>query len=85
MKKLSDYIVVIDEAITDALCDSVLNEYKNCEDWLAATTAAGKTDAERQCHTIGISFEDIINKNKKCFIILVRFMELKSKLYEKEY
>jgi hypothetical protein len=76
MKKLSDYIVIIDDAITDALCDSVLNEYKNCEDWLAAVTAAGKTDAERQCHTIGISFENVINKNKNVRLPLDKYMHV---------
>ncbi|MEI6882399.1 MAG: 2OG-Fe(II) oxygenase [Bacteroidota bacterium] len=63
MNTLKDYIVNIDNAIPLALCDSVLNEYKNSYDWLPAVTASGKADAERQCSTIGISFDSVIQKN----------------------
>jgi len=65
MNELSDYIIVINDAITPALCDAVLDEYKNCDDWISAVTASGQSDAERQCSTIGISFENIIEKNKQ--------------------
>jgi len=65
MNKLSNYIVVIDNALTHALCDAVLEEYKNDTDWIPAITAAGKADAERQCSTIGISFDSILQKNLK--------------------
>jgi predicted 2-oxoglutarate/Fe(II)-dependent dioxygenase YbiX len=63
MKNLSDYIIVIENALTPALCDAVLDEYKNCDDWTLAVTASGRSDAERQCGTIGISFDSIIQKN----------------------
>lgn len=63
MKSLSDYIVTIDGALTDALCDAVLAEYKNCDDWIEAITAAGRSDAQRQCSTIGISYNEIVKKN----------------------
>lgn len=63
MKSLSDYIVTIDGVLTDALCDAVLAEYKNCDNWVKAVTAAKKYNAERQCDAIGISFQNIIEKN----------------------
>lgn len=63
MKNLNDYIITIDNAITNELCDAVLGEYKDCADWVAATTAANKADEERQCDAIGISFDIIIQKN----------------------
>ena len=63
MKTLSDYIIVINEALTDSLCDAVLNEYTECSDWMAATTVSGRSDLERQCSTIGISFNSIVQKN----------------------
>ncbi len=65
MNQLSDYIIIFNDAVTPALCDAILDEYKNCEDWVAAATSSGKTDAERQCSAIGISFENIIEKNKQ--------------------
>lgn len=63
MKSSLDYIITIDEALTDALCDSVLAEYKYCDDWIKAVTANNESDAQRQCDVIGISFENIIQKN----------------------
>jgi predicted 2-oxoglutarate/Fe(II)-dependent dioxygenase YbiX len=63
MKTLLDHILVIENAITNALCEAVLNEYKNCDDWVRAITASGKSDAERQCSNIGISYNSMIEKN----------------------
>jgi Rps23 Pro-64 3,4-dihydroxylase Tpa1-like proline 4-hydroxylase len=63
MKTLSDHIVIIKNAITHALCEAVLNEYKNCDDWVPAITASGKSDGHRQCSNIGISFNSMLEKN----------------------
>jgi len=63
MNNLKDYIVVIENVVTPALCDAVLNEFSNCDDWIAAVTATGKSDAERQCSTIGLSFDSVMQKN----------------------
>ena len=63
MNTLSDHIVVIENAIPVALCDAVLKEYTNCDDWIPATTGDGKSDGSRQCSTIGISFDNIMQKN----------------------
>lgn len=64
MKELKDYILVVPDIVPLELCDSVLSEYENCDDWVAAVTAAGRSDAERQCSSIGISFHNILEKNK---------------------
>ena len=64
MKELKDYILIAPDIVPLELCDSVLAEYANCNDWIAAITAVGKSDAERQCSTIGISFGNILEKNK---------------------
>ena len=74
MNNIKDYIVVIENAITPALCDAILNEYKDSQDWIPAITAAGETDAERQCSTIGMSFDIIINKNKNIRLPLDKYM-----------
>lgn len=63
MNNLKDYIVTFDGAITDGLCNAIFDEYKNCDDWIKAITASGKDNAERQCKTIGLSFDSIIQKN----------------------
>lgn len=64
MKNLKDYIVTFDGAITDPLCNDILEEFKKEDEWVPAITAAGKSDAERQCQTIGISFSSVIQKNQ---------------------
>lgn len=63
MNNLKDYIITFEGALTDALCDAVIAEYKDNNEWVPATTSAGRSDAERQCATIGISFNSIIQKN----------------------
>jgi Rps23 Pro-64 3,4-dihydroxylase Tpa1-like proline 4-hydroxylase len=65
MNNLKDYIITFEGALTDALCGTILTEYKNCSDWIPAVVANGRTDAERQCLTIGISFDSIIQRNKE--------------------
>lgn len=64
MKELKDYIVVFDNALTGALCDSILNEYENCDDWIDAQTGNGIDPNVRNCRVIGISNSNIIDKNK---------------------
>lgn len=63
MKELKDYILVVPDVVPLELCDTVLAEYKDCDDWIPAITADGRSDKERQCDTIGISFKNIIEKN----------------------
>ena len=65
MNQLKDYILVAPDIISFKLCEEVLAEYKECDDWILAMIASGKSDAERQCETIGISFSNIIEKNKE--------------------
>jgi predicted 2-oxoglutarate/Fe(II)-dependent dioxygenase YbiX len=65
MKELKDYILVVPNIVPSELCDAVLTEYKKCNDWVLAITASGKSDAERQCEIIGVSFSGIIEKNKE--------------------
>ena len=64
MKELKDYIFVVQNLVPLELCDAVLYEYKECNDWIPAITGDGKADAERQCSTIGVSFSGIIEKNQ---------------------
>ena len=63
MKNINNYIVTFENVITDALCDAVLGEYKECNDWVNATTKNGENLNIRNCQTIGVSFESIISKN----------------------
>jgi len=65
MKNLHNYIVTIENVLTPELCDTVLDEYKNCNDWINASIKNGENLNTRNCQTIGISFSSIIEKNKE--------------------
>jgi len=64
MKELKDYILVMNNIMPLPVADAILNEYKECNEWVPAITASGKSDSERQCSNIGISFNGIISKNQ---------------------
>jgi hypothetical protein len=85
MKNISDYIVVFDNVVTDALCNAILAEYKDSDDWIAAVTGAGKSDLERQCDTIGISFDSVIQKNQKVRAKLDKYVFASAGLAIKKY
>lgn len=63
MDKLSDYIITLDKVIPDDLCNAVLNEYKPSPDWIQAEVSGGLNIAIRNCKTISISQNAILNKN----------------------
>ena len=63
MKELKDYIVIMNNIMPPPVVDAVLAEYKNCNDWINAATENGENLNDRNCQTIGISFESIISKN----------------------
>jgi predicted 2-oxoglutarate/Fe(II)-dependent dioxygenase YbiX len=65
MKELKDYIAVVPNVVSSELCDAVLAEYKNCDDWINATVKNGENLNIRNCQTIGMSFSNIIEKNKE--------------------
>lgn len=64
-KNIADYIVVLDNIIPDELCDRILQEYENCQDWVCASVGkVGLNDRNvRNVDTIGISMNQIIQRN----------------------
>jgi hypothetical protein len=64
MKELKDYIVVMNNIIPPPVADMIFAEYKKCDDWVNAITIDGENLNVRNCATIGISFDNIIQKNE---------------------
>ena len=64
MKELKDYIVIMNNIMPPPVADAVLAEYKNCDDWINATVKNGENLSIRNCQTIGISFNNIVEKNQ---------------------
>lgn len=63
-KNIEDYIVVLEDMVPTGLCDKILNEYENADDWAASTIATGQSLADvRNTDIIGLSIAEIINKN----------------------
>lgn len=85
MKKLSDYIVVINNAATPALCDAILKEYKESSDWITACVISGEDTNIRHCDTIGMSFDAVINKNRNERLTLDKYMHVSAGAIIKQY
>lgn len=62
---LRNYIVVFENIVPDELCEEVLNEYKNDENWVNTTTASGLTRNIRRCDAIDMSDSFIIEQNQE--------------------
>lgn len=63
---LDDYIVILENVIPDGLCDAVLNEYSNEEEWQKTIIGNGEVDEKiRTAETILISTQPTIQRNLK--------------------
>lgn len=66
MKNINDYIVVFEDVITPALCDAILNEFSNEEEWQKTIIGDGRIDDKiRTAETVVISYPHVIDKNPK--------------------
>jgi len=62
--RLEDYIMVQDNAITHALCDAILEEFSNEEEWEKTVVGHGEVDSKiRTAETVVISYRHVIDKN----------------------
>jgi predicted 2-oxoglutarate/Fe(II)-dependent dioxygenase YbiX len=75
LKNINDYIVVIKNALTDPLCDAILNEFKNIDEWVDTVVGGGEIKKDiRNCQTIVMSYPQIIQKNKKIRLKLDKYV-----------
>lgn len=66
MKNIKDYIVVFEDVITQSLCDAILEEFSNEEEWQKTVVGEGRIDNKtRTAETILISYPYVIEKNPK--------------------
>jgi predicted 2-oxoglutarate/Fe(II)-dependent dioxygenase YbiX len=85
MKNIQDYIVVIKNALTYPLCDAILNEFKNSDEWINSEIASGINKNVRNCQTIGVSYPSIIEKNKKVRLKIDKYLMASASKCIKEY
>jgi hypothetical protein len=62
---IEEYVQVFDNIISDELCDRILNEYANCNEW--TPTAIGPQNivdtTVRNTDSIGISYQTVMSNN----------------------
>lgn len=64
MNQLKDYILVLEDIIPYKLCDDIIQEYINSEEWRNALIGNNKVSKEiRNCTGMNISSNEIIKKN----------------------
>ena len=62
--KLEDFIKVFDNILSVDLCDKILLEYTNSNDWSSTLVGSGLVNKNvRNCSVINMSNPDMINKN----------------------
>jgi hypothetical protein len=63
-KTLDEYIVVLDDIIPHDLCDAILNEYEDSDEWTKAGIGQGDIITEkRNVNEILMSFDNVISLN----------------------
>lgn len=66
MKNINDYIVVFEDLMTHALCDAILKEFSNEEEWQKTVVGDGRVDDKvRTAETVAMSYPHVIEKNLK--------------------
>lgn len=66
--------MVIKNALTHPLCDAILEEFKNSDEWQDTVIGRGEIDKNiRNCKTIIMSYPHIIEKNKKVRLKLDKY------------
>lgn len=63
-KNLEDYINVFENEISEELCDRIIAEYKDSDEWVDAKTLSGVHKKIRNCKIISLSIESTISKNQ---------------------
>lgn len=65
MRDIRDYIVVVKDAVPFELCDAILNEYANTNEWVDTYIRSGVVKDIRSAMTILISTDQVIAFNEQ--------------------
>jgi predicted 2-oxoglutarate/Fe(II)-dependent dioxygenase YbiX len=75
LKNINDYIVVIKNALTFPLCDAILEEFKNSDEWVDTVVGTGVVEKNiRNCQTILTSYPHVIERNKKIRLKIDKYL-----------
>jgi predicted 2-oxoglutarate/Fe(II)-dependent dioxygenase YbiX len=65
LKSINDYIVVFENIITPNLCDALLDEYANSNEWVDTGVREVTNKNIRSAQTILMSIDEVILRNEK--------------------
>lgn len=86
MKNINDYIVVFEDVMTHSLCDAILKEFSNEEEWQKTLVGHGEVnDKIRTAETVVISYPHVIEKNPKVRQKLDKYVFASAGLTIKKY
>ena len=87
MKNINDYIVVFENIMTHSLCDAILEEFSNKEEWekTAVGNGANINEKIRSAETVVMSFPHVIERNAKIRQKLDRYVFASAGLAIKKY
>jgi predicted 2-oxoglutarate/Fe(II)-dependent dioxygenase YbiX len=62
---ISDYIILIKNVLSNEVCNKILDEFVNSDEWIDTVVGSGQVEKTiRNCQTILISYPHVIQKNK---------------------
>lgn len=86
MKNINDYIVVFEDVMTHALCNAILEEFSDEEEWVKTALGNGRVDDKiRNAETIILSYPHVIEKNSKVRAKLDKYVFASAGLAIKKY
>jgi predicted 2-oxoglutarate/Fe(II)-dependent dioxygenase YbiX len=86
MKNINDYILVFEDIVTLDLCDAILSEFSNEEEWTKTVVGNGRIDDKiRTAETVIISYPHVIEKNSKVRTKLDKYIFDSAALAIKKY
>lgn len=64
-REIKDYILTVDNLMPHEVCDEIIKEYENSNEWKEATIAGNVLEKKaRNCNSIMISSKNVIENNK---------------------
>lgn len=63
--QLVDYIYIVKNALSNEVCDEILNEFIISDEWVDTVIGRGLDKNVRNCQTIIVSYPHVIQKNKE--------------------
>lgn len=92
MYQIDDYIIILKNIVPSDLCDKIIEEYKNCNQWEKAYTRKvledGVDDKHRNCESIAMSLQSCEYRQKldhDLYNVAIQCIEAYNNKFEHSY